>query len=99
VSALASYYALVSRKTLSGSPEGGFEPEQKLTRFEALRSYTLDAAYAAFEEKVKGSLAVGKWADMAILDRDILTCAEAEILTTRVLRTIKGGKTVYEQAP
>ena len=99
VSALASYYALVSRKTLSGSPEGGFEPEQKLTRFEALRSYTLDAAYAAFEEKDKGSLAVGKWADMTILDRDILTCAEEEILTTRVLRTIKGGQTVYEQAP
>ena len=90
---------LFRSKTLSGSPEGGFEPEQKLTRFEALRSYTLDAAYAAFEEKDKGSLAVGKWADMTILDRDILTCAEEEILTTRVRRTIKGGQTVYEQAP
>ena len=54
VSAIASFYALVSRKTLAGQPEGGYEPEQRLTRYEALKSYTLDAAYSAFEEGIKG---------------------------------------------
>ena len=95
VSAIASFYALVSRKTLAGQPEGGYEPEQRLTRYEALKSYTLDAAYSAFEEGIKGSLAPGKWADMVVLDRDILTCPEEEILGARVLRTLKGGQTVF----
>jgi predicted amidohydrolase YtcJ len=95
VSAIASFYALVSRKTLAGQPEGGYEPEQRLTRYEALKSYTLDAAYSAFEEGIKGSLAPGKWADMVVLDRDILTCPEEEILGAKVLRTLKGGKTVF----
>jgi len=95
VSAIASFYALVSRKTLAGQPEGGYEPEQRLTRYEALKSYTLDAAYSAFEEGIKGSLTPGKWADMVVLDRDILTCPEEEILGARVLRTLKGGQTVF----
>ena len=95
VSAIASFYALVSRKTLAGQPEGGYEPEQRLTRYEALKSYTLDAAYSAYEERIKGSLAPGKWADMVVLDRDILTCPEEEILGARVLRTLKGGQTVF----
>ena len=95
VSAIASFYALVSRKTLAGHPEGGYEPEQRLTRYEALKSYTLDAAYSAFEEGIKGSLTPGKWADMVVLDRDILTCPEEEILGARVLRTLKGGQTVF----
>jgi len=95
VSAIASFYALVSRKTLAGQPEGGYEPEQRLTRYEALKSYTLDAAYSAFEEGIKGSLAPGKWADMVVLDRDILTCPEEEILGAKVLRTLKGGQTVF----
>jgi len=95
VSAIASFYALVSRKTLAGQPEGGYEPEQRLTRHEALKSYTLDAAYSAFEEGIKGSLTPGKWADMVVLDRDILTCPEEEILGAKVLRTLKGGQTVF----
>ena len=95
VSAIASFYALVSRKTLAGQPEGGYEPEQRLTRYEALKSYTLDAAYSAFEEGIKGSLTPGKWADMVVLDRDILTCPEEEILGAKVLRTLKGGQTVF----
>ena len=95
VSAIASFYALVSRKTLAGQPEGGYEPEQRLTRYEALKSYTLDAAYSAFEEGIKGSLTPGKWADMVVLDRDILTCPEDEILDAKVLRTLKGGQTVF----
>ena len=96
VNPIASFYALVTRQTLEGEPPGGFEPSQKLTREEALRAYTLDAAYAAFEEHSKGSLTPGKWADFVVLDRDIMSIPEDEILKTTVLRTVVGGKTVYD---
>ena len=96
VSAIASFYSLVTRKTLKGDPPGGYEPAQKLTRQEALRAYTLDAAYAAFEEEIKGSLTPGKWADFVVLDQDIMTVDEADLLQTRVLRTVVGGKTVFD---
>ena len=66
-----------------------------MTRDEALRSYTRDCAYAAFEEDLKGSLAPGKLADVAVLSRDILTCPEEEIRGTKVVYTIVGGKVVY----
>lgn len=67
-----------------------------MTRLEALQSYTIHAAYAAFEESIKGSLVPGKLADLVILDRDILECAEEEIASTRVLYTFLGGKIVYQ---
>jgi predicted amidohydrolase YtcJ len=92
VSALASFYASVTRRLADGRV---FYPDQRMTREQALKSYTLDAAYAAFEENEKGSLAPGKLADMAVLSRDILKCADDEILTTRVLHTIVGGKVAY----
>ncbi len=71
-----------------------------MTRLEALRSYTIDCAYAAFEENQKGSLVAGKLADLAILDRNLLTCEAEAILKTKVLFTVLGGKVVYsaEQA-
>lgn len=95
---IASYYATVTRKSLEGQPEGGYEPEEKLTREQALRSYTLDAAYGAFEEKMKGSIAVGKLADFTVFSQDILTVSEQEILKTQVIRTLVGGKTVYAKS-
>jgi len=70
-----------------------------MTREQALCSYTIDAAYAAFEEELKGSLTPGKLADMVVLTNDLLTCPEEEILSTRVDLTIIGGKTVYRRIP
>ena len=96
ITPLASFYASVSRCTLAGNPEGGFEPAEKMTREQALRSYTLDAAYAACRDDRKGSIEVGKWADLTILDRDIMTIPEEEILNTEVVMTVIGGKIVYE---
>jgi len=95
VSPLASFYASVSRKTLKGTPEGGYEPAQKMTREEALKSYTLWPAYGAFMEQSVGSVKVGKLADFTILDRDIMTIPEDEILKTKVRMTIIGGEVVY----
>lgn len=97
VNPIPSFYASVSRMTLKGEPEGGYEPEEKMTREQALRSYTLDAAYGAFEEKIKGSIEKGKLADFAILSKNIMTVPEKEILTTEVVTTIVGGKVVYEK--
>ena len=92
---IASLYASVSRKTLKGTPEGGYEPEQKMTREQALRSYTLDAAYGAFEEDIKGSITAGKLADFTIYSQDLMTVAEDEFLNTEIAMTIFDGKVVY----
>ena len=78
-------------------PAGGYEPAEKMTRQQALRSYTLDAAYGAFEEDIKGSIEVGKLADFAILSRDIMMVPDNEILGTTVEMTILGGKVVYKR--
>ena len=67
-----------------------------MTREQALRSYTLDAAYAAFEEELKGSLAPGKLADIVVLSKDILTVPQEQIREARVLYTIVGGKVLFE---
>ena len=92
---IASFYASVSRKTLKGLPEGGYEPEQKMTRAQALKSYTLDAAYGAFEEDIKGSITIGKLADFTIYDQDLMTVDEDKVLSTKVVMTIFDGKVVY----
>ena len=92
VSPLASFYASVSRKLKDGKV---FFPDQRMSREEALRSYTLNNAYSAFEEKLKGSLEAGKLADITVLSRDILTIPEDEILSTDVVYTIVGGKVVF----
>lgn len=97
VNPIPSFYASVTRMTLKGEPEGGYEPEEKMTREQALRSYTLDAAYGAFEEKFKGSIEPGKLADFAILSQDIMTVPEKEILSANVVTTIVGGKVVFER--
>lgn len=94
VSPLASFYASVSRRLKDGSV---FFPNQRMSREQALRSYTWNNAYAAFEEKVKGSLEPGKLADITVLSRDILTVPEDEILATDVVYTIVGGQVAYQR--
>ena len=94
---IASFYASVSRKTLKGTPENGYEPEQKMTRTQALKSYTLDAAYGAFEEGIKGSITVGKLADFTIYNQDLMTVEEAKILDTKIAMTIFDGEIVYSK--
>lgn len=94
---IASFYASVSRKTLNKTPQGGYEPEQKMTREQALRSYTLDAAYGAFEENIKGSISVGKLADFTIYNQDLMTVDEDDILKTEIAMTIFDGEIVYEK--
>ena len=92
VDPLPSFYAAVTRRMKNGQT---FYPEQKMTREEALRSYTLNGAYAAFEETIKGSLVPGKLADITVFTRDIMTCPEDEILKAQVAMTIVGGKILY----
>jgi predicted amidohydrolase YtcJ len=95
VDPIPNFHAAVTRRLADGA---SFYPEQRMTREEALRSYTLDAAWAAFEEDLKGSLTPGKLADVTVLSKDILTVPEDEILEARVLYTVVGGKVVYAAA-
>lgn len=92
---LPSFYASISRKTLDGFPEGGFEADQAMTRAQALKSYTLDGAYAEFEEDFKGSIEVGKAADFTIFDKNIMTVPEQEILKAKATMTVVGGEIVF----
>jgi predicted amidohydrolase YtcJ len=94
---IPSFYASVTRKTLKGEPEGGYEPAQKMNREQALRSYTLDAAYGAFEEHLKGSIEPGKLADFTVFTDDIMSASESEILRVKVEMTIIDGKVVYQR--
>ncbi len=93
ISAIASYYASVSRMTNTGER---FFPQHVMTRMEALESYTINNAYAAFEEDFKGSITPGKLADVVVLSRDILTIPEEEIPETRVDMTVVGGVVKFE---
>jgi predicted amidohydrolase YtcJ len=97
VNPIANFFASVTRQTLKGEPKGGYEPAEKMTRAQALKSLTLDAAYGAFQEKVKGSIAVGKLADFTIFSQDLMTVADDQILSTKVEMTIVGGKVLYEK--
>ena len=89
-------YAAVTRKNEAGTRE--YVPEQKISIDQAIAAYTTGAAYAEFAEPAKGRLAPGYLADFVVLDRDITKVAPAEILQTKVVRTVVGGKTVYEAA-
>lgn len=89
-------FAAVARKNSDLKPEGGWYPEEKMTREEALRSYTIWPAFASFEETKKGTLEKGKWADFIVLDRDYMACPEEEIKDIKVLKTVIAGETVYE---
>ncbi len=93
---LWGFYAAVTRQDRNGSPPGGWNPGQRMTRDEALRSYTLWGAYAAFQEKEKGTIESGKWADLVVLSDDIMTIDPPAILRTRVEKTIIAGEVVYD---
>jgi predicted amidohydrolase YtcJ len=88
-------YAAVARKTLKGTPEEGWFPEQCITVEEAIKAYTINNAYAAFEGDVRGSLEVGKLADVTVFDKNLLEIREVEILDTEIVYTIVDGKIVF----
>jgi len=92
VDPIASYYATVTRKVADGSV---FYPDQRMSRIEGLKSYTLWAAYGAFEEQTKGSLTPGKLADIVVLSKDITTVPDEEIRQAKVVYTIVGGRVVF----
>lgn len=88
-------YAAVTRQDASGKPEGGWYPEQRMTIDEALRGYTIEAAYAEFEENQKGSIETGKLADMIVVSKDPTKIAPSQLLRISVLKTFVNGKIVY----
>jgi hypothetical protein len=98
VSPIQNFHATVTRQDADGRPPGGFDPGQKLTRAETLRTMTLDAAYGSFAEKEKGSIEVGKLADLVVLSQDVLSVPDDALMKTEVLATILGGKILYEKA-
>src|SRR5437899_9878957 len=98
LSPLLGIDAAVNRRTLDGKHPTGWFPEQRITAAEAVEAYTLASAYAAFQEKDRGSLEVGKLADLAVLSRDILDAKERDrIADTKVLLTVVGGRVVYDR--
>jgi hypothetical protein len=94
VDPIASFYSTVSRKLTDGSV---FFPDQRMSRLEALKSYTINAAYAAFEEDSRGSLKSGKYADMVVLSKDIMTMPEDQVPSAEVMYTIVGGKVRFKK--
>jgi predicted amidohydrolase YtcJ len=99
VNPLISFHSFITRQDAENFPAGGWMPEQRTTRQEALLSITLWPAYAAFMENESGSLTAGKFADFVVLDRDIMTVGPEEILRASVLMTVLGGKVVYRATP
>ena len=97
INPMLGLYAAVTRQTLSGEPAGGWFPEQRISIEEAIRAYTFNTAYANFEEKIKGSIEVHKVADLVVLTKNLLQANPREILDTKVVYTIVGGKMVYGQ--
>lgn len=94
INPIQNFYASVTRKRLDNGME--FFVENKMSREQALRSYTIDAAYGAFEEEIKGSLEIGKYADITILDTNLLTCDDLDIPEAKVIYTIVGGKVLFK---
>jgi predicted amidohydrolase YtcJ len=92
-------YAAITRSDRSGYPQDGWHWEERMTRLQALRAFTSNAAFGAFQENVKGQIKPGQWADLTILTKDIIQIPPQEILTTEVSMTIVGGKIVYEKSP
>ena len=96
---MLGFYAAVTRQDLSGNPPGGWMPRERLTREQALRAFTLDAAYAAHAEQLLGSLEEGKLADFVMLSRDIMAIPPEQIPATEVMMTVVGGEIVFEREP
>jgi len=96
INPLVSFHSFITRQDADNQPPGGWFPDQRLTREEAFLGMTQWPARASFMENDVGSLSAGKYADFVILDQDIMTVPASQVLATRVLRTVLGGKTVYE---
>src|SRR5438477_3194397 len=94
---MIEFYAVVVRKSIRGESGEGWHPEQALSRDEALKMFTINAAYAAFEEKEKGSIEPGKLADFTVLSNDIMKIPEPDILNTHCIMTVIGGEIVYSE--
>ena len=92
-------YSAITRQDHDGKPPGGWIPAEAMTREQAFRAFTLDAAYAGFSEKTLGTLEQGKWADFLLIDRDLFTVPTSEIWSTKVLETWVGAKRVYQATP
>ena len=97
VSPFRGLYACVTRQLPDGSPAGGWQPQEKISLQDCIRDYTSGSAYAEFEEGKKGELKVGEYADFIILSNDLTKVPPSEFVKTEVLRTIVGGRTVYEK--
>jgi predicted amidohydrolase YtcJ len=95
-SPLLGMYAAITRQNLEGKPDSGWHGEQRMTREEALKAYTIWGAYAAFQEERKGTIEIGKWADLVVLSEDIMTVEPRRIPAVRVEKTIVGGFMAYE---
>jgi hypothetical protein len=93
---MIEFYAAVARKDMKGFSGEGWHPEEAVTRAQALKMFTIWPAQVAFEENVRGSIEVGKWADLTILSADIMKIPEMDILKTRCVMTVIGGEIVYE---
>lgn len=94
-SVIRGFYAAITRERPDGTPPGGWNPDERMSRDEALKSFTVWAAYAAFQEREKGSIEPGKWADFTILSDDIMAIDVRKILSVVVEKTVVGGHTVY----
>lgn len=95
---MKNIYCAVTRKDLKGLPSDGWYPQQRITVEEAVYGFTVGGAYASYEEGLKGSIAAGKYADFAVIDQDIFAIEPDKIKNAKVIRTVLGGKTVYENA-
>ena len=96
---LIGIYAAVTRRTIDGKNPNGWQPQQKITVAQALKAYTWAAAYAEGEEKVKGTIEPGKYADLNILERNIFTIDPVEIENVKVDATYLGGELTYSRNP
>ena len=94
---LEGIYAAVTRRTLDDKNPEGWVPEQRISVEVALQGYTVNAAYASFEEDIKGSLEPGKLVDLIIIDRDLTAIPPEQIREAKVILTVVGGKVVYEE--
>ena len=97
INPMLGLYAAVTRQTIDGKPEAGWFPAERIRIEEAIRAYTYNTAYADFEETIKGSIEVGKLADLTVLTKNLLRIPAKELLTTEVVYTIVDGKIVYEK--
>jgi predicted amidohydrolase YtcJ len=90
-------YAAVTRQTITGKPAAGWFPDERLSVTDALKAYTWGSAYVSFEENIKGTLVVGKLADLTVLSKNILECEPGDILKTVADLTIVDGRVVFER--